>query len=315
MEYISKISQLNSNLLTTKFVLDRYFSYYYNLPLISYPDTKALIEKEQNERHDNISRQNISPEIIKFNLNKEESDGEVENQGKEIQEVKLQTPKKEESEKLSMPIIKAIKKNNIDDEIGLKKKPKIFKNRSIFKTVNMNLYRKEISNEIQTKITRKKIENPKHNLRPDCLRKRIKTHLLNYLLNAVNKYLAQFGSELFLFKLPNNLIADARFIANQKMIRMTVKELFSIDEYQDDKVKVHHNIQVMSQIEKLDDTIERNNELIKLINFPMSEILTNYLKSPEFEKDCYVLEVREGSKYVETYKKFSRTYLEYYLEG
>lgn len=182
----------------------------------------------------------------------------------------------------------------------------------IFKTINTSKYDHSIcKKELKPSLLRKKIQNPKYNLRPDCIRKRIKTHFLNYLLNFINKSMAKMGADMYLFKLPYELISDAKYETNRELLRRTVKDLFLDEQYSSDIVKIKKNkltiIFLENQIE------DEYNELKAFINLIVADAFSKYIKSENFQKDCLLLELREGQDYAKAFVEHSNSFIEFYL--
>lgn len=244
---MEKIRDLNTRMIISKMLLDRFFKPYYNNPISFYP----LIL-------DNSSSYVISQNSI-------EQTGEEKIQKSEIE-------KNNSSKKLFVSI-------NLKNDTAIK--------------------------ELKPTMKPNTVRGPKLTLRSDCIRKRIKTHANNYILNKLNLMLSKQQNDMFLFKLPMQIITDMRISTNKILNTMKIREIFStyVPGQEDDK-RVHHNKKVIEKIS--------SNELIEFIEKTFGEVFNEYLLSEQYEKDCNILEIKEGFKYVRIFQENCNSYLEYY---
>jgi len=149
------------------------------------------------------------------------------------------------------------------------------------------------------------IKTTKFNMRADCIRKRIKTHINRYILDKLNKILSRENNDLFLFKLPRQLTSDIRIGTNQMILNKTIKELFAlkVNDKSEEK-RTEHNIKIMEKV-KINTFIEFSSRTFK-------ECFLEYKSSSEFNSDLENLKKKEGIKYCQMYLYFIEDFLNYY---
>ena len=162
----------------------------------------------------------------------------------------------------------------------------------------------------------------------DNIRKKIKTSALNNIIKTINKKLTKAGS-IYTFKaLPQHFIADISRKTNHEVMHLTFKELLEYtykklinDENYDTKKynktlieaakeKYKKNCQTLEYLDSIQETHlksvweqTRNTEYV--------DLLRNFFQSKEYKKSLE--ELKEDKYYIESYKYFAETFVEFFL--
>jgi hypothetical protein len=170
------------------------------------------------------------------------------------------------------------------------------------------------------KMKRKK---KRRKLKPDNIRKKIKSRFHKDLKIAINKKLIKAGS-LKLFELmPQNFITNITIKLNKQALDLTLEELIKYDwskissskEKTADKNKSKKNMEILEYLEQNKEISEKS-EFDKIKNMKYGELLLAYFSSREFEKsleDLYDKNKMEKIEYIEEYINKARTYVDFYL--
>ena len=132
----------------------------------------------------------------------------------------------------------------------------------------------------------KRKRNPKRRRRrdnQDNIRKKIKRGFINKsLIKKINELLKNSGSKLYFEKLPQNFVCDITKNSNNKILNMTLEEIFENKELYDQKYfnNYNHNINVLKSKD-----IQECQELKEILNKKYCELFEEYINSKEFQID------------------------------
>ena len=154
----------------------------------------------------------------------------------------------------------------------------------------------------------KKVKNIlKRKENSDNIRKKIKTRFLKALRNRVNERLRKAGSQKLFKFLPQNFISNISKEKNKLILDLTFKEIFAKNFIKDEKEcdlelkKYHHNLSVLSYLEKNKEIMENSNYII-FKDMTFSQIFKEYLISKDFEIEIASLkQEKENDKYIKDY--------------
>ena len=117
----------------------------------------------------------------------------------------------------------------------------------------------------------------------DNMRKKIKRGFLNNsLIPKINLLLKSSGNILYFEKFPQNFVSNISRQINNKLINMTLKEIFERKELYEDKDlnNYNHNLTVIKSEE-----IQECDELNIILNKKYFELFEEYINSKEFQID------------------------------
>ena len=117
----------------------------------------------------------------------------------------------------------------------------------------------------------------------DNMRKKIKRGFLNNsLIPKINLLLKSSGNILYFEKFPQNFVSNISRKINNKLINMTLKEIFERKELYEDKDinNYNHNLTVIKSEE-----IQECDELKIILNKKYFELFEEYINSKEFQID------------------------------
>ena len=117
----------------------------------------------------------------------------------------------------------------------------------------------------------------------DNMRKKIKRGFLNNsLIPKINLLLKSSGNILYFEKFPQNFVSNISRQINNKLINMTLKEIFEKKELYEDKDinNYNHNLTVIKSEE-----IQECDELNIILNKKYFELFEEYINSKEFQID------------------------------
>ena len=132
----------------------------------------------------------------------------------------------------------------------------------------------------------KRKRNPKRRRRrdnQDNIRKKIKRGFINKsLIKKINELLKNSRSKLYFEKLPQNFVCDITKNSNNKILNMTLEEIFENKELYDQKYfnNYNHNINVLKSKD-----IQECQELKEILNKKYCELFEEYINSKEFQID------------------------------
>ena len=132
----------------------------------------------------------------------------------------------------------------------------------------------------------KRKRNPKRRRRrdnQDNIRKKIKRGFINKsLIKKINELLKNSGSKLYFEKSPQNFVCDITKSSNNKILNMTLEEIFENKELYDQKYfnNYNHNINVLKSKD-----IQECQELKEILNKKYCELFEEYINSKEFQID------------------------------
>jgi len=161
----------------------------------------------------------------------------------------------------------------------------------------------------------KRKRNPKRRRRrdnQDNIRKKIKRGFINKsLIKKINELLKNSGSKLYFEKLPQNFVCDITKSSNNKILNMTLEEIFENKELYDQKYfnNYNHNINVLKSKD-----IHECQELKEILNKKYCELFEEYINSKEFQIDeINRLKNNEmDDAYIEKYIYLALHFIEYY---
>ena len=162
----------------------------------------------------------------------------------------------------------------------------------------------------------------------DNIRKKIKTSALRNIIKKINKNLTKAGSKYTFKALPQHFIADISRKTNHEVMHLTLRELIEYtymklikDEKYNKKVhnktlikaakeKYKNNCQVLEYLDSIQETNLKS--VWEQIRSPKYvDLLRDFFLSNEYEKS--VEKLKEDKYYVESYKYFAETYVEFFL--
>ena len=132
----------------------------------------------------------------------------------------------------------------------------------------------------------KRKRNPKRRRRrdnQDNIRKKIKRGFINKsLIKKINELLKNSRSKLYFEKLPQNFVCDITKSSNNKILNMTLEEIFENKELYDQKYfdNYNHNLNVLKSKD-----IQECQELKEILNKKYCELFEEYINSKEFQID------------------------------
>ena len=161
----------------------------------------------------------------------------------------------------------------------------------------------------------KRKRNPKRRRRrdnQDNMRKKIKRVFINkYLIQNMNELLKNSGSKLYFEKSPQNFVCDITKNSNNKILNMTLEEIFENKELYDQKYfdNYNHNLNVLKSKD-----IQECQELKEILNKKYCELFEEYINSKEFQIDeINRLKNNEmDDAYIEKYIYLALHFIEYY---
>ena len=283
------------------------------------------------------------------------------NHNQKIEENNSPVPETKKEKETEKKIEKNLEKNNINENY-LKDANKMNKFHAfkVFNPSGQSKVHKEIRSEINSivgkKPKKKECENDKfkiidtnkkdernkksgkRKLKPDDIRKKIKSRFLKSLKTQINEKLYNAKSEKVFDFLPQCFICCITRKRNgNSVLNMTFNELMTTDffeKYKDtstdsqsflnkkreidcpDKKKYKNNMRVIGYLED-------NEEIAKKINFDIIQKMTyrelydEYLKSKEFEEDILKLknEEKEEQKYINNYIINANNLMDYFSKS
>ncbi len=162
----------------------------------------------------------------------------------------------------------------------------------------------------------------------DNIRKKIKTSALRNIIKKINKNLTKAGSKYTFKALPQHFIADISRKTNHEVMHLTLRELIEYtymklikDEKYNKKVhnktlikaakeKYKNNCQVLEYLDSIQE-INLKSVWEQIRSSKYVDLLRDFFLSNEYEKS--VEKLKEDKYYVESYKYFAETYVEFFL--
>ena len=146
----------------------------------------------------------------------------------------------------------------------------------------------------------------------DNMRKIIKRGFLNNsLIPKINLLLKSSGNILYFEKFPQNFVSNISRQINNKLINMTLKEIFERKELYEDKDinNYNHNLTVIKSEE-----IQECDELNIILNKKYCELFEEYINSKEFQIDeINRLKNKDmNDEYIEKYIYLAKHFIEFF---
>ena len=146
----------------------------------------------------------------------------------------------------------------------------------------------------------------------DNMRKKIKRGFLNNsLIPKINLLLKSSGNILYFEKFPQNFVSNISRKINNKLINMTLKEIFEKKELYEDKDinNYNHNLTVIKSEE-----IQECDELNIILNKKYCELFEEYINSKEFQIDeINRLKNKDmNDEYIEKYIYLAKHFIEFF---
>ena len=212
--------------------------------------------------------------------------------------------------------------DNLNNTIS-KRNPSKKSNNSIKKP-----YSQDSNNKTSSKIF--KIKKLRRRDKEDEIRKKIKSKFHKFFLNYINKKLSKAGSKKFFESFGQYFISDITRETNHAVMKITYFQLFKYNRdklINDEKYKTkYYNkskfIVAIKKDLKNQETLEyleSNPEISKLSdwdkikNMKYSDLLKEFLASNEFLQFIKDLYEKEENDYIDSFKYFTDTYVDYFL--
>ena len=179
---------------------------------------------------------------------------------------------------------------------------------SLFTNIEKDL----IVNE-QNYIKRKRnIKRRRRRDNKDNMRKKIKRGFLNNsLIPKINLLLKSSGNILYFEKFPQNFVSNISRQINNKLINMTLKEIFEGKELYEDKDlnNYNHNLTVIKSEE-----IQKCDELKIILNKKYFELFDEYINSKEFQIDEInrLRNKKMDDEYIEKYLYLAKHFTDFF---
>ena len=179
---------------------------------------------------------------------------------------------------------------------------------SLFTNIEKDL----IVNE-QNYIKRKRnIKRRRRRDNKDNMRKKIKRGFLNNsLIPKINLLLKSSGNILYFEKFPQNFVSNISRQINNKLINMTLKEIFERKELYEDKDlnNYNHNLTVIKSEE-----IQKCDELKIILNKKYFELFDEYINSKEFQIDEInrLRNKKMDDEYIEKYLYLAKHFTDFF---
>ena len=146
----------------------------------------------------------------------------------------------------------------------------------------------------------------------DNMRKKIKRGFLNNsLIPKINLLLKSSGNILYFEKFPQNFVSNISRQINNKLINMTLKEIFERKELYEDKDlnNYNHNLTVIKSEE-----IQECDELKIILNKKYFELFDEYINSKEFQIDEInrLRNKKMDDEYIEKYLYLAKHFTDFF---
>ena len=195
-------------------------------------------------------------------------------------------------------------------------------NNNFVSTPTDNNSRQKIKNFlfIKTKEGKKKTINQKgfvRKLKPDSIRKKIKSRFHKKIRQIINNKLKEAGSK-FLFDLfPQAFITNINIEFNRPLLNITMRELFqkSFGYKAKDREKINYNAKVIQYLEN-NPNIINNGFISEYLNSTYEEIIKKYMGGNYLLEDIKRLEKEgEDSDYISRYTFIAKKWIDFYKNG
>ena len=179
---------------------------------------------------------------------------------------------------------------------------------SLFKNIEKVLF----VNEEKFLKRKRNCEKRRRRDNQDNMRKKIKRGFLNNsLIQKMNELLKSSGSILYFEKFPQNFVCNISRQTNNKLLNMTLKEIFENKELYDvkDLNNYNHNLKVIQN-----EKIKECNELKIILNKKYCELFEEYINSKEFQIDeINRLKNKEmDDAYIERYLYLAKHFIDFF---
>lgn len=141
--------------------------------------------------------------------------------------------------------------------------------------------------------------------RADCIRKRIKTILHNFIYDKLSTSIKDEGTDIYLLKLPREFNTNIRYEFTKKILNSTVRELYSFDTHKkEDLQRIKHNKDVIEKI--------KNSEFQSLLDKKMKDFYQDYISEGEYKKIIVNIKEKDGKLYEKYFKTHWENFLQYF---
>ena len=212
--------------------------------------------------------------------------------------------------------------DNLNNTIS-KRNPSKKSNNSIKKP-----YSQDSNNKTSSKIF--KIKKLRRRDKEDEIRKKIKSKFHKFFLNYINKKLSKAGSKKFFESFGQYFISDITRETNHAVMKITYFQLFKYNRdklINDEKyrtkyynksnfiVAIKKDLKNQETLEYLDSNpeISKLSDWDKIKNMKYSDLLKEFLASNEFLQFIKDLYEKEENDYIDSFKYFTDTYVDYFL--
>ena len=141
--------------------------------------------------------------------------------------------------------------------------------------------------------------------RADCIRKRIKTILHNFIYEKLSTSIKDEGTDIFLLKLPREFNTNIRYEFTKKILNSTIRELYSYETHKkEDSQRIKHNKDIILKIQ--------NNEFQSLLDKKMKDFYVDYIAEGEYKKIIANIKEKDGKLYEKYFKTHWESFLQYF---
>ena len=189
-------------------------------------------------------------------------------------------------------------------------------------------YSQDSNNKTSSKIF--KIKKLRRRDKEDEIRKKIKSKFHKFFLNYINKKLSKAGSKKFFESFGQYFISDITRETNHAVMKITYFQLFKYNRdklINDEKYKTKYynkskyivaikkDLKNQETLEYLDSNpeISKLSDWDKIKNMKYSDLLKEFLASNEFLQFIKDLYEKEENDYIDSFKYFTDTYVDYFL--
>ena len=144
--------------------------------------------------------------------------------------------------------------------------------------------------------------------RADCIRKRIKTILHNFIYEKLSTSIKDEGTDIFLLKLPREFNTNIRYEFTKKILNSTIRELYSFETHKkEDFQKIKHNKDIILKIQ--------NKEFQSLLDKKMKDFYVDYIAEGEYKKIIASIKEKDGKIYEKYFKTHWESFLQFFSAG
>lgn len=148
-------------------------------------------------------------------------------------------------------------------------------------------------------------EKVKLRVRPDCIRKRIKSFLNSFVMKKLNGILRAANSTNFMYNPPKDLNIEISKTKNHDLLNSSIKNVFSLyPANPKSSSKVEHNKHIMSTVNLPSFQYELSRNL--------KDLYIEYTKSQQLKSDKEFVQAKEGDFYMSNFNKHIEDFLEHF---